>query len=211
MESPPNRRLCQPQEGLGPLFACQNSLEWKYNPLNTLLHKEDGFWRSRHACLPKSALLKVSKSRKPSPPLSFLFVSRPQFFQWIPDLLLLFCHQNLATFFSTDVQIETRSLNINIAYCESTCTTILIKISFPPFEMRFYFHPSNFALTRLRIQANISFLEPPQSGGIPKYLPVFSSTGTLSSLARFCFKLLGQALLRKIPYLFLFTACPVAK
>lgn len=211
MESLPNSRLCQPQDGLGPFAACQNSFEWKYSPLKSRLHKDDGFWNSRHACFPKSALLNVSKSRNSSPPLSFRSLSRSQPFQRMPDLVQLFCHQNLAIFCSMDLHIEIGTLKIDMAYSGSACTTVFSKIFFPPLEIKSSFHPASFALTRPRIQANISFLKTPQLDGIPKYLPIFGSIGTLSSLVRFYFKLIGQFLLKNIPDLFLFTACLVAK
>ncbi|XP_039157579.1 uncharacterized protein LOC120288167 [Eucalyptus grandis] len=62
----------------------------------------------------------------------------------------------------------------------------------------------------LRIQENISFLERPQSEGMPRYLPYLLRIGTLNSCARFCCNEIGQYLLKNTPDLFLLMSWPVA-
>lgn len=50
---------------------------------------------------------------------------------------------------------------MDMAYCGSAYTTVFNRISIPPLEMKFSFHPSSFALTWPNIQANMSFLVTP--------------------------------------------------
>jgi hypothetical protein len=45
---------------------------WKNTLLSVLAHKLSGYWMSLHACLARSAWLKILRSLKPKPPITFL-------------------------------------------------------------------------------------------------------------------------------------------
>lgn len=176
--------------------------------LRTLHHNTSGVWTNLQACFPNIALLKSIKSLKSRPPQSFLLFRSSHFFQCIPLLAALCFHQKEAIRCSIVRQMDAGILNIDIAYWGRAWITVLIRTSFPAFEINLSFHHSNFRSTLVRIHANICFLGWSQSDGIPKYLSVLSLIGTLNSAARFCFRLYGQSLPVNSPDLFRFIACP---
>lgn len=108
-------------------------------------------------------------------------------------------HQKEAILCSISLQTEKGISKIDIAYCAIACTAALIKISFPAFDIYFYFHPSIFIFTLTNIHANIRFLVVPRSKGMPRCLPVLLMVGTLSSSDKFLSRLRGHSLLKHMP------------
>lgn len=101
-------------------------------------------------------------------------------------------------------------LKTDMTYWGKAWTTVLMRIYLLALDMRFFFHPSNFEFTLVKIQAKICFFDAPQLKEISRYFSIFAIFGTRKAPAMFFRNLCGQAALKKILNLFKFISWLVA-
>lgn len=116
-------RLCHNHEA--PFFSFESKilLLGKYLLFITLLTNRLGLVRILQPCLANKALLKQSKSLKPSPPYFFLSARSVHFFQCIFCFPWSFPHQNLAIIALKSLHKFLDSLKTDIA-CEGRASAI---------------------------------------------------------------------------------------
>lgn len=106
----------------------------KYFSCITLVIREEGLFEILQACLANVALLKLSSSLKPNPPLLFESPIFDQLLQWI---LLSFCicpHQNLAITAAISLHNLLGSMKTLIEYVGIAWITVFNNISFLDWE-----------------------------------------------------------------------------
>uniref|UniRef100_A0A8R7U1G0 Uncharacterized protein n=1 Tax=Triticum urartu TaxID=4572 RepID=A0A8R7U1G0_TRIUA len=96
---------------------------------------------SLHACLASMARLKAWRSLNPKPPIFFVFVIFSQLAQCILFSLSTWLHQYLfIILLNSSHRVLVRSKQA-MEYTGIACATALMRISFPPFDRSFSFHP----------------------------------------------------------------------
>ena len=116
------------------------------------------------------ARLNAWRFLKPIPPLSLDLHNFLQLTQSILDSWPRWPHQNLLIMLSISSHKPLGSWKQLIVYVGIAQATALIKISLPPIERIFSFHPDSFLPTHSLISANTSILDLPMIEGRPRYL-----------------------------------------
>ena len=151
------------------MVAFRMSPVGKYLALRTLATRVLGFWRIRQSCLARKALLKSCKFLKPIPPLVFCL---HMVFQLTQHILVSCCrwpHQKFLIILSISSHRLWGRRTHPMVYVGIAWATALMRISFPPMERSFLFHPASFCpILSYRI-ANTCVFDLPIKDGRPKY------------------------------------------
>ena len=115
-------------------------------------------------------MLKAWRFLKPIPPLNLDLHNFLQLTQAILDSWPRWPHQNLLIIPSISSHKPFGNWKQLMVYVGIAWATAFIRISLPPMERFFSFHPDNFLPTLSLISANTSFLDLPMIEGRPRYL-----------------------------------------
>ena len=126
--------------------------------------------RSLHLYFASIARLKAWKFQKPIPPIDFDLHILSQLTHAIFYSSCLCPHQNFLIIPSISSHNPFGIKKQLIVYLGIACTTAFIKISFPPMDNNFSFHPSNFLPTLSFSLVKTYVLDLPMMEGSPKYL-----------------------------------------
>ena len=130
-------------------------------------------WVNLQDCLESITKLKAWRSGKPIP-LSFLLVhSFFQLIQWIFLSSLFFPHQYLASKELMVSHMDLGSLKRLMAYVGISCATVLIRTSWPTFDINFSFHPITCLVIFSCKSLKVLTFDLPLVIGRPRYLSLF--------------------------------------